>query len=375
MRRWVINGRYLSQPLTGVQRCAHELVAALDKRISEGNEHAPGLSVELFAPPDARTLPEMNAIKVRSVGARSGHAWEQYDLATAAQGRGLLSLCNTGPVFHGRQIVCIHDVNTRIAPQSYTRTFRLLYRTLLPALGRSAIRVTTVSSFSAMEIARFGVARPGKIRVIYNGADHARGWPVEASDRIGAVAGPSTVVAFGSAAPHKNIEMLVGLAGRMAEVGLKLAIAGGAAPRIFANGTTQTLPPNVIWLGRVSDGELAALLANCLCLAFPSLTEGFGLPPLEAMTRGCPVIASDRGSLPEVLEGAALFAAADAPEEWMQLFLGLHDNREARLELADEGMRHARGFTWRSAAESYLALMAECDGLQMSAPTERRMSA
>ena len=139
-RQWSINGRFLTQPLTGVQRYAWEVVHALDALVANGDPRAADLHLEILVPPGAaRSLP-VAAIRTRSVAGPTGQLWEQRALLKAASG-GLLSLCNTGPVAHSRQIVCIHDASTRSVPESYAYAFRTLYRFLqpraVPARGRS----------------------------------------------------------------------------------------------------------------------------------------------------------------------------------------------------------------------------------------------
>ncbi len=96
--------------------------------------------------------------------------------AVGACAGGLVSLCNTGPLGVRKQIVCIHDANTRNYPESYSRAFRSLYRMLMPAIGSAARQVATVSHFSAGELARFGIAKPRKIFVAPNGHEHAARW-------------------------------------------------------------------------------------------------------------------------------------------------------------------------------------------------------
>jgi len=361
-RAWTINGRFLSQPVTGVQRYARQIVAALDSLAVEGHPFTRDLDLELVIPPGVEELPALGAIHVRTAGRRGGHTWEQLELARAVRG-GLLSLCNTGPIAARRHIVCMHDANTRICPESYSAQFRAVYRGLMPALGWAAVSVITVSRFSAAELARWGIARADKIAVIPNGHEHALTWMPERSPRT-AAGGPDTVLVLGSPAPHKNIGMLAGLAPRLAAAGLRLAVAGLADGRVFQGAGQMS---GVAWLGRVSDGELASLLEDCLCLAFPSFTEGFGLPPLEAMARGCPVVASDRASLPEICGNGVLYASPDNPDAWLAAFVQLRGNAGLRVELRERGRRQAQHFSWRASALLFLEALARADGVEFDA--------
>ena len=123
-RQWTINGRFLAQPLTGVQRYALETVRALDGLIAGQADFARGLEVELVLPPDAVHSPALRAIGMRTVGRGGGHAWEQTALPRAVAG-GLLSLCNTGPLSVRKQIVCIHDTNAhRLSGERWRRGCR-----------------------------------------------------------------------------------------------------------------------------------------------------------------------------------------------------------------------------------------------------------
>jgi glycosyltransferase involved in cell wall biosynthesis len=359
-RHWTINGRFLAQPATGVQRYAHEIVRALDRRLAEDPALARTLTVEIVAPPDAAADLPLEAIAIRKAGRFGGHPWEQAVLPMHARG-GLLSLCNTGPVAHRRQIVCIHDMNTRLCPESYSRAFRTLYRALLPALGRTARAVATVSAFSADEIAAAGIRQRREILLIPNGHEHVARWrPDEAS--CPPEVRRKTIVVIGSPAPHKNLGLVIGLAECLAAAGLRLAVIGSADAKVYRN-VRERDRDGVAWLGRLSDVEMAAELRDCLCLAFPSLTEGFGMPPLEAMALGCPVVASDRASIPEVCGEAALYAAPDDPEAWLRHFLALRDSPDLREALARRGRARARAFSWEDSAARYLEAMAAADGV------------
>ncbi len=358
-RSWAINGRFFSQPVTGVQRYAREIVRALDALMQEGHPAAASLRLELIVPGDV-DAPAFRAISTRRVGSRAGHLWEQGVLPFAVE-EGLISLGNTGPLLVRKQIVCMHDMTARLYPESYTRAFRMLYAALLPALGRRAAAVTTVSHFSARQLSLFGVAPPHKIAVHPNGHEHVARWAPEHTPATLEAAGPRTIVVLGSQAPHKNVGAILGLAGRLAEAGLRLAVVGSRDDRVYRAGEVVA-DAGVVWLGRLPDAALAALLRDSLCLAFPSLTEGFGLPPLEAMAVGCPVVVSDRGSLPEICGPAALYAAPDDPAAWLAAFLRLRDSATLRQELVREGRARALHFSWRRSAELYLDMMRRLDG-------------
>jgi glycosyltransferase involved in cell wall biosynthesis len=108
---------------------------------------------------------------------------------------------------------------------------------------------------------------------------------------------------------------------------------------------------------------LAALLQNCLCLAFPSLVEGFGLPALEAMALGCPVVVSDRASLPEICGDAALYASPEDADAWFSRFMELATKPALRERMIARGRAAASRFSWAASAERYLQAMAVIDGV------------
>ncbi len=361
-RAWTINGRFLTQKMTGVQRYAREIVGALDQLVAEGHPLARGLEIEVVCPNGAVNDLDLRRITVRAAGRTRDYLWENVELPLAARGP-ILSLCNAGPLLARRHIVCIHDVNIYLAPSSYSRKFRALYRVVLPVLGRTAARVTTVSQFSADQISKFGVAASSKISVVPNGREHALRWRPSHSAATRSAAGENVIVAVGSPAPHKNLGMLLSLAGQLRSAGLRLAIVGALDPSVFRSHELGIAEPGVVWLGRLSDDEIAALLGNCLCLAMPSFTEGFGLPALEAMSVGCPVVVSNCASLPEICTDAALYASAAEPQQWLARFLELRRAPKLRAEMISRGRKASLKFSWTASAERYLELFAEIDGV------------
>jgi hypothetical protein len=361
-RDFAVNGRFLSHPVTGVQRYALNVLRAMDASMA-----GTGRTAALVAPagtPD----PQLAAMPLVETGPATGQLWEQTVLPLRWQGR-LLSLCNTGPAAKRDQIVCIHDANVFTAPESYSRAFRHYYGLIQPLLARRAARITTVSKASAVEIARHLPLRAADIVVLPNGHEHALGWnPAQATldaRRFGG-GGRPFVLAIGSRARHKNLGLLIGLAPSLNEMGLDLVIAGGGAG-IFAD-EPLAAAPNVTLLGRVSDHDLALLMDNALCLAFPSWTEGFGLPLVEAMARGCPVVSSDRASMPEICGEAALLASPADPEEWLRHIRRLAAEPALRAELIGRGRERVKMFSWAASAAGYLDLMNQPAGLPAARP-------
>jgi glycosyltransferase involved in cell wall biosynthesis len=378
-RKWCINGRFLTQPITGVQRYALEVVRALDKHLAGGHPLGRGLDVEIVSPAGSPPPPALRAIRVRLIGTIAGHAWEQTVLPRLAR-TGLVSLCNAGPLLLRKQIVCIHDANTRECPGSYSHAFRALYRVLHPALGRRAAKIATVSRYSADRLVRHGICSREKIMVAPDGHEHALRWIASHSLITRAVAGPNTVVIIASPAPHKNVGLILGMAERIAEAGLQVAVAGTHDSRVLKGRQPEGKTAGIFWLGRLSDNELAAMLRDSLCLAFPSATEGFGLPALEAMAVGCPIVVADRASLPEICGDAALYASPFDGEAWLAAFLRLRNDERLRAELVARGRLRAAHYSWEQTAELYLKEMAHMDGLetspeQMSAPREAQAGA
>lgn len=361
-REWTINGRFLTQRTTGVQRYGREIVSAIDALIGENHPLTEGLKFRLLVPGSYRgELPSFRSIDIAQVGRLKGHLWEQVELAAYARG-GLLSLCNTGPLGRPKQVVCIHDLNPLLFPASYSRSFRLGYSLLLPSLTRLVARVATVSAFTARLLVQHRMTG-GRVPIIAgNGHEHVTRWLRQGSPR--SAAQPNTVLILGSLARHKNVSLVIDLAPRLAAHGIEIAVVGALDRRVFnASGGMSEAPAGVRWLGRLSDDELADTMQGALCLAFPSFVEGFGLPPLEAMALGCPIVVSNRASLPEVCGDAAMYASPTAPEEWLSSFIALRTNPELRQDLIARGRARAANFSWTRAASVYLDALAQLDGV------------
>lgn len=351
-RRLAINGKYLGAGPTGVHRVADQLIHQLVRRQRDLMDlFSEGLCV--IAPVH---VPEQTGCNVRTErgGAFSGQLWEQLSLPLLARSDLLLNFCNLGPVMSTGAITMIHDAQVFITPGSYSRAFTGFYRRVLPILGHRHARILTVSEFTATQLVRFGVAERDRVSVIPNGGDHILGFESRPGilERF-QLKSRKFVVGLANVQVHKNVGLLLKAFADPALGELRLVLVGDADRRQF-EAAGHSVSANVAFTGRVDDGELRGLLEAALCVAFPSTTEGFGLPPLEGMVLGCPAVLAPCGALPEVGGKAALFAAADDPGQWVSAIRRLAGDLDAWEQCSLASRQQAGLFTWNRAGEKLI---------------------
>jgi glycosyltransferase involved in cell wall biosynthesis len=346
-----INGRFLSRRLTGVDRFAIEVINAIDDLLEKNDPAVNNLNFRILLPVGVKPEQQFKNISFEYVGNNNGQIWEQLTLPKALPKNSLLlSLCNTGPIVLRRQVVAIHDAATAKMPMAFSRAFRLWYRVLMPLLGQFSRKIITVSKFSKQEISSaFGIPS-SKISVVIEGGEHINRIPADtdAIRRYG-LSNKPFVLAVSSMAAHKNFRLVLEAINRLEDPPFDIAIAGGANSRVFGEAGIVG-SDRVKWLGYVTDAELRALYESAMCFVFPSLYEGFGIPPLEAMNCGCPVLASTAASLPEVCGDAALYFDPNNPDELSELLMRVAGDPTLRQELSLKGYERAAQFSWEKAA-------------------------
>ena len=366
MRQLYVNGRFLRQPLSGVQRFALEITAGL-ARIWPDKSQTPILLVPRG--PTIRDAP----LPVREIGRYQGALWEQLDLASHVGEGILLNLGNTAPLFQKRQALVVHDTGACSTPEAYSRAFVIYYRIMHRWLTRSRTLVLTVSQASLLSIHQYFGHPRLEIGLISEGADHVNRMRADPDTlRRHGLEGTRFVLSVGNLAAHKNLTALTELAQRLERRGVRLVITGQLGVGVFQSKGVR-LPEPAFYIGRVSDVELKALYEAAACFVFPSRYEGFGLPAVEAMACGCPAVVSSIPALQEICADAALFANPHSPSDIARAVERILDEPELAARLRHDGPVQASRFTWERAARLLVdALLPLADDNSKTVPTSRK---
>ncbi len=363
-----INARFLTQPISGVQRYGHELIQALDDLIEERHEAVAGLRFELLAPAQGRIHePALMHIPLRSFGRRSGHVWEQFELPRRAGGALLFCPGNTAPLASlggsAPVVVTVHDLSYLYFPDAYSAAFKAAYRLLIPAIFQEADRVITVSNSERDAIRARYPAVNERLKPIQNGGLAAR--------HLAAVSGPAPadrddpplLLYVGALNRRKNIQGILKafeLLSTSREARLVIVGGGGRSFDNNAFAIDERFRSRVEFLGQVDDTErLLELYRRATCLLFPSFYEASPLPPLEAMACGCPVLASSIPSLIERCGEDALFCDPHDAADIAAKIETLLASPELSSDLSRCGRERAAHYTWRQCALATVAVMRE----------------
>ena len=340
-----INGRFLTQRMTGVERYAYNLCKAMAEL------HQPFTIICPQAP--IQDCYDVSTLQIIHYGRGSSHFWEQCILPFFFIGKKnyvVLSFTGLGSILVRHKIMTIHDLSFLENPKWFSRPYYWWYKVMTPLAVRTSKHIITVSEFSKREIRRFyPFVKDQDITVIYCATDESLFRPLTQ------VAPPSErfALAVSSLDPRKNFNRLIEAFDDIHNCKLYIV---GASHRVFTPSTnTQHPTSNTHYLGRVTDEELVKLYNQAACFIFPSLYEGFGLPPIEAMSCGCPVLVSDIPVLHEVCGDAAVYFNPYNPNDIRKTILQFLGSDKDRTR----GYETARRFSWTASAKTLINLIKE----------------
>jgi glycosyltransferase involved in cell wall biosynthesis len=374
-KRILINGRFLARPITGVERVAREMVLALDARLNSFGEVTVSQKTLQFyiQTPGIRTRSEVEkryGLELKNIlivpcGNKNvasgwrGHIWEQFDFAKQVKDHHLLNLANSAPIFSSPQTVFIHDAAIYALPSAYSRLYRLWYRFLYSALSWSTPVILTNSKFSRGEISRFMSFSKDNIHVVSLGAQRFSQLRIDSSLILKkGLDGKPFLLAVSSLQANKNFAGILRAMHLLGGDAPTLVVVGSASHQSFRQ-IGLDYHPRVIYLGRVTDEQLAALYRHALGLVYPSFYEGFGLPPIEAIDCGCLPLVSREASLPEVCGADVVYCnphSASSIAHGMRRLIDMPDSE--RKQLVQRSQQHVSRFDWENGIDQLLTVLA-----------------
>lgn len=338
----LINARFLSQKISGVQRFGIEISKILKRAYPDSIFLSPEESIS------QEFTEEFQPVKL---GYFKGHLWEQLDLPLYViknhPGSILLNFCNTAPLLLKNQFVTVHDVSFEVNKKWHSFAFGSWYRFMVPIISRKSIGIFTVSQFSKSEIIKFyKIKDPSKIHVISNAT-------ASIFKKEGIVKKDNYILSVASIDPRKNLDRLLDAFKIVNKLfpDLKLILVGNIHRAFNSEGkeVIDSFESNVIFKGYLSDSEIAELYQKARLFVYISLYEGFGIPPLEAMSSGCPVLISDIACLKEVFGPTANYCDHLDQEDIARNIIALLNTNSSQGNI-DALKTFASRYSWEASA-------------------------
>jgi glycosyltransferase involved in cell wall biosynthesis len=355
----VVNVRHLAGARTGTEVYMEHLLEALSRtgavRVTALTWAPLGLNLPGVREVVAATRPDFSPGGIRAV------LWKLW----FDQWHAPRAVAPAGPMlFHGldgflpyslrardRCVATVHDLGWQVHPELFDRRLRLMYRLLFPWVLRRADRLIAVSRYTADDLVRRAGIPASRIDVVYHGLDPVFTAPAETA--VPSTSGQPYILAVGGVSPRKNTRRLIqafaswrGRGGHRESY--QLLITGTSRDREFADGG-GSLPPGVKLVGYVDKTELRRLYGGAALFLYPGIYEGFGLPIIEAMACGAPVVTSHTGAVPEIAGGAAILVDPYAVDS---IAAGIEQATipEEAARLREKGHERIRFFDWADAA-------------------------
>ena len=331
-----VNGRFLGKKMDGIGRFSIEICKQL-KEI--------GLPFCIIIPKNINYV-NKEGFNIINYGRLRSHFWEQIDLLKFLRLNNkplLLNLSGLGPLFYENQIITIHDLSFYVNKKWFSRTYTWFYSTATPIIAKRAKKIITVSDFSKSEIIKYMQLNSNKIAVVGNAVSKCL-TNKEHSQKPKISINGKYVLAVSSVDPRKNLQRLINIFSRDSFKDYTLVLVGNSGKHF--NGRLTNRSQNIVIMGFVSNEELLYLYQNCELFIYPSLYEGFGIPPLEAMSNGCAVIVSRIPSLQEVCGDAALYIDPYDENDIEYMINKIIGNPQLKRDYQIKGRERARMYDW-----------------------------
>jgi len=337
----IINSRFLTQNITGVQRFAIEISKQLKKLYGE--------NIQFVSPKNIIHHDLSKKLDVKIIGNKTGHLWEQIDLPKYLKNHGsplLLNLANTAPLFYRDKIVTVYDLAFYHHPEWFSKKFTLFYNFLIPKVLGNSKYIFTDSNYVKNDISNSYNISKNKITTLHG--SYAEIFKYNDMKR------EKFVLAVGSIDPRKNLKSIIEIFKEKQDI--KLIIVG-QKNKIFSSFDITDLPNNIKFTGYISDEELVTFYNTASLFIYPSFFEGFGIPPLEAQVCGCPVIASNTTSLPEVGGNSFLYCNPSTIDDIKQKIELLLNDNSLQEELIEKGFENIERFSWEKSAKKIIEVI------------------
>lgn len=325
-----VNLRCMQRRMTGVQRYTHEVTSRLN-------------------------IPWKGLSPARPLGHIAGPLWDQSVLQRRAQSGLLWSPANTGPVFHHKHVITIHDLAVLKKEPWFSPGFQWYYSHLIPQLIKNSIHIITDSQFIRSEILSLSPTLEKKVTVCPLGVGQE--FYLEPTPDL---ARPY-LLAVGSLDPRKNLPRLFNawevVHKRYPE--FELRVVGGGNAVFKEMNLSRAHMFRIKILQGLTDSKLIEQYQSATAFVYPSLYEGFGLPVLEAMASGLPVITSENSAMSEIAGNSALFVDPKSEKSIVDAIIRLIESKELRLTLSRSGKAISQAFTWERTAREISTILSK----------------
>lgn len=345
-----INGRFFAQKRDGISRFSLEICKELQRN---------GIEFTILIPKKLNSV-DLSFFKVLEIGNSRSHLWEQVDLYLFMKERKnsvLLNFSGIGSIFLKNQIITIHDVSYFVNPNWFSKFFSRFYQFLVPIAAKKSLVVLTVSEFSKSEIVKYIQIPKEKIYVIYNATN------LESQEKLQHVIDVKNkfnidkkiILAVSTLDPRKNLNLLIDAFCELNLDDYQLVLVGGSAKHFNYKSSIEN--SNTIFTGFVSDEELITLYKSCEIFVYPSLYEGFGIPPLEAMEFEAPVLLSDIPCLKEIYANSAHFFKSNSKDDLKRAIINCTQDDDFRTKFVSDAKSCTDKYTWENSAKRLIEIL------------------